>query len=186
MILAYYPIAGAPRNICAGYGNRTYPDGSVKLHDACDLCAPLGSPIVAPADGTAKWGVDAVGGNVIVVTVSDGSAWYLAHALDVQSGSRVVRAGQALGRVGMSGNAKGTVPHCHTQLWPTGQFVPGSVHPDPTAALLAAPVLSAPLGASPWPARILVAAAVASGVVLAAMAVEEWRRPGFLLPWRTA
>ncbi len=47
-----------------------------------------------------------------------------------------------------SGNAALVgISHVHLQIWPSGSFVQGTVHPDPTAALMAAPVLNAPADA---------------------------------------
>jgi murein DD-endopeptidase MepM/ murein hydrolase activator NlpD len=175
MAIKIYPIAGAPRNICAGYGYRTYANGSVKLHDACDLCAPIGTPDVAVDDGEVSWGTDPIGGNVAVLRTADSLGYYYAHLLDTQSGKRAVQAGDQIGRVGMTGNAQGTIPHTHFQVWPGGQFGPaGTVHPDPTADLLAAEVLSSPGGIVVSSASNLALAALGGATILGAAALGAW------------
>ncbi|HXB28110.1 MAG TPA: M23 family metallopeptidase [Gemmatimonadaceae bacterium] len=177
-MIRYYPIAGAPRNICAGYGNRT-TNGVTKLHDACDLCAPTGTPVVACDDGTVSYGVDPTGGNVAILHIADGTAYFHAHLLDVQTGQRKVSAGQQIARVDTTGNAALVgIPHCHWQIWPGGTFQPGTVHPDPTAALLAAEVLSAPLsgGIGVASKALLYALGFATAVGLTYGALYAWDR----------
>ena len=188
-MIRYYPLTGVPRDICAGYGNRT-SGGVTKLHDADDLCGPLGTPVVAVDDGTVSWGYDQTGGNVAVLHTTPGpEAYYYAHLADTQSGSARVIAGQQIGRVGKTGNASapGIPSHTHFQWWPTGSFNQGSVHPDPTADLMAAQLLSAPIG-SPNPFPVADLALAAAGLLalggLAYLGYREWKRPGELLPWR--
>jgi murein DD-endopeptidase MepM/ murein hydrolase activator NlpD len=172
-VIRVYPIAGAPRNICAGYGNRTYSNGVTKLHDACDLCAPIGTPDVAVDDGVVSWGTDPIGGNIAVLRAADGFGYYFAHLLDAQSGKRTVKVGEQIGRVGMTGNAFGTIPHTHFQVWPGGQFgSPGTVHPDPTSDLMAAEVLAAP---TTVPVASNIGLAIAGGVIiLGASGLAAW------------
>ena len=165
--IAVYPIAGVARNICAGYGNRTGSDGVTHLHDACDLCAPTGSAAVAVNDGTVSYGVDGFGGNVAILHVADGTAYYYAHLLAVQTGSRTVKAGDQIGQVDTSGNAALVgIPHTHFQVWPGGSFQQGTVHPDPTADLMAAPILDAPADAPTNPAWIAAAVVALVGIGL--------------------
>ncbi len=162
--MRYFPIAGVPRVVCGAYDWRTYPNGTRKFHDAVDLCAPTSSPVVAVDDGVARWGQDPVGGSICVLTLADGSAFYMAHMLEVQSGSRRVLAGTQLGLVDSSGNASlpGIPPHLHIQAWSNGTFA--GPHPDPTADLMAAEVLSAPIGSSG-------VAGIASKIALTAFAL---------------
>lgn len=162
--IAVYPIAGVARNICAGYGNRTGADGVTHLHDACDLCAPTGSAAVAVNDGTVSYGTDPFGGNVAILHTADGTAYYYAHLLDTQTGSRTVSAGDQIGHVDTTGNAALVgISHVHFQVWPGGTFQQGTVHPDPTADLMAAPILDAPADA-PGSGFLQAAAATLLGV----------------------
>lgn len=164
MAIRVYPIAGAARNICSGYAMRTYPDGHKAFHYACDLCAPMQTPIVAVDDGTVSYGTDVKGGNVALLRIADGTAYYFAHMAAPQSGQRTVKAGEQIGVVGMTGNAQGTVPHCHFAWWPSGRYQTPA--PDPTAQLLAATVLAEPVGSSRWPS--IVAAVFGAAALLAA------------------
>ena len=66
MTIQYYPLTGVPRVNVGGYGPRT-SGGVTKLHDAVDLGAPTGTPVVAMADGTVTYGTDPIGGNVAVL-----------------------------------------------------------------------------------------------------------------------
>lgn len=160
-----YPLTGVPKVNVGSYGPRT-KNGVTKLHDAVDLGAPTGTPVVAVDDGVVSLGTDPTGGNVAVLRTADGTGYYHAHLLDVQSGTRQVKAGQQFARCDTTGNAALVgIPHVHFQIWPGGQFNRGSVHPDPTAQLLAAPVLAAPVGSSRWPA--VVAAVFGAAALLA-------------------
>ncbi len=70
--------------------------------------------------------------------------------MDVQSGQRAVKTGEQIARVDTTGNAaKVGISHVHFQVWPGGQFNQGSVHPDPTSDLMAAPMLAEPVDTTP-------------------------------------
>ncbi|WP_052668535.1 M23 family metallopeptidase [Nitriliruptor alkaliphilus] len=97
-----------------------YPRSGGRRHEGTDVFAPRGTPIVAVADGTVDTVVTfdrpgSLGGRT--VTVVDGAArQYYAHLEGVTAGLRrgdLVRAGDLLGWVGTSGNARGTPPHLH-------------------------------------------------------------------------
>lgn len=90
-----------------------------RTHNAIDIAAPTGTPVVAITDGTVSrkhW--NALGGRTLYLTSADGRYdYYYAHldsyADDVEVGT-VVRRGQVLGAVGSTGNAQG--PHLHFQV----------------------------------------------------------------------
>lgn len=179
MAIKAFPLV-TPWTNCGPWG----PRGN-GMHWGVDLCTPEGSPIVAVDDGTVSYGQDPMGGRVFTLHATDGRAWYHAHASRFEGGNRAVRAGEVLGYVGHSGNAVNGPSHLHIERWDSGQFQRPTT--DPTAELLAAPVLPAPLGAPrPWGKWALVAAAVASAAGIGALAWEELRHPGAVLPWRTA
>lgn len=141
-MIRVFPLLAAYNN-CGPYGMRA---GS--MHYGVDLCAPTGTTIVAVDSGTVSYGTDPLGGNVATLHAQDGNAYYHAHMLDVQSGSQPVSAGTPIGRVDMTGNAQGTVPHLHFEWWPSGAFQRPA--PDPTAQLLAS-LSSPPVTSSSFP-----------------------------------
>ena len=58
-----------------------------------------------------------------------------------------MKAGEQFAECDTTGNAALVgIPHVHFQVWPGGTFQQGTVHPDPTADLMAAEVLPAPIG----------------------------------------
>jgi murein DD-endopeptidase MepM/ murein hydrolase activator NlpD len=100
--------------------------GEIGLHHGSnrggsDIFAPRGTPVVAMRGGTvSSAGTDGVGGNNVLIQGDDGLIYYYAHmdqAPMVEPGAKVA-AGQQLGVVGDSGNAKGTGPHLHMGIGP--------------------------------------------------------------------
>jgi murein DD-endopeptidase MepM/ murein hydrolase activator NlpD len=93
------------------------PRSGGRTHHAIDIGAPLGTPVLAVADGTVSrmhW--NALGGRTLYLT--DGQHdYYYAHldsyADDLEIGKRVSR-GDELGTVGQTGNARS--PHLHFQV----------------------------------------------------------------------
>ncbi len=91
-------------------------------HEGEDIQADYGSPIYAPEAGTVTTEYNTLGGHSVYLRGSSGLMWYMTHmsgASPLRNGQRV-EAGTMVGRVGMSGNAKGTVPHLHYQVGPNG------------------------------------------------------------------
>ncbi len=142
-MIRFFPLIAPYKNV-GPYGTR-----GTGFHYGVDLGAPTGTTIIAVDYGTVNFAVDPLGGNVAVLHATDGNAYYYAHMLTVQSGSRKVSAGDAIGQVDMTGNAQGTVPHCHFEWWPSGSYQ--SPAPDPTAQLVAAPHVLSPAPQLPQP-----------------------------------
>ena len=93
--------------------------GGARRHDAIDIMAPHGTPVVAAAPGTVERLFFSDGGGGITVYVrSPDERWsyYYAHleryAPGLKEGQQVER-GQVLGYVGSSGNASPEGPHLH-------------------------------------------------------------------------
>ena len=93
--------------------------GGSRVHDAIDIMAPEGAPVVAAADGVVeKLFFSQGGGGISVYVRSPDQRWsyYYAHlqgyAPGLKEGQRV-RRGQLLGRVGHTGNASPEGPHLH-------------------------------------------------------------------------
>jgi murein DD-endopeptidase MepM/ murein hydrolase activator NlpD len=115
------PVAGA--RFINDWG---FPRSGGRTHEGTDVFAPHGTPIVAVADATVV-GVSRVDrglGGLTVTYAVDGYRFYNAHlatvAEDIEVGTSVV-AGQEIGTVGTSGNARGTPPHNHFGLYAPGR-----------------------------------------------------------------
>jgi hypothetical protein len=93
-------------------------------HQGADIFATWGSVVVAVQDGTITGvSLTPIGGNNIHLTTSRGDYFYYAHlsrfATGLAQGQHVV-AGQTIGYVGDTGDAKGTPPHLHFEIHPSG------------------------------------------------------------------
>jgi murein DD-endopeptidase MepM/ murein hydrolase activator NlpD len=137
----------------ASHGGRVFPvDGPFELddswgafradlavdthshgHDATDIMAPLGTPVVAIESGTLdRVGWNALGGWRLWIKGVSGTDYYYAHmsayAPGLAEGTPVL-AGQYLGRVGNTGNAAGGPTHLHLEVHlpdpPATAVVPG-------------------------------------------------------------
>jgi murein DD-endopeptidase MepM/ murein hydrolase activator NlpD len=89
-----------------------------RRHEAVDIMAPAGTPVVAAAQGTVeKLFRSADGGNTVYVRSGDRrTLYYYAHLQDYAPGlaeGTPVRRGQPLGTVGSTGNADPAAPHLH-------------------------------------------------------------------------
>ncbi len=113
--LEYCPVDG-PRSFGDGFGAPRYA-GGYHLHKGVDILSPTGTPIVAPFDGTARSTYNSLGGNAVEVFGALG--WvYNAHLSAYSSLSNgPVHAGDVIGYVGDTGDAKGT-PHDHFEFHP--------------------------------------------------------------------
>jgi peptidoglycan LD-endopeptidase LytH len=111
------PVAG----VTAEQLMDTYEDarGSGRAHNAIDIMAPHGTPVIAAAPGTVERLFYSQGGGGITAYIrSDDQQWiyYYAHLQDyapgLKEGQRVER-GDRIGTVGSSGNASPEGPHLH-------------------------------------------------------------------------
>lgn len=115
------------------------PNGSTS-HLGVDMRAPGGTPVYPMAPGVVtSVGTDPKGGNVINIQHANGVRTYYAHlsTAKVQKGQNVDN-NTVIGTVGDTGNAKGTFPHVHFQVWKDNQIqdparffnVPPYTNPD--------------------------------------------------------
>jgi murein DD-endopeptidase MepM/ murein hydrolase activator NlpD len=93
--------------------------GGARSHDAIDIMAPLGTPVVASAPGRVeKLFFSEGGGGISAYVRSDDGRWiyYYAHlnayAPSLREGQRIDR-GSPIGTVGATGNANPAGPHLH-------------------------------------------------------------------------
>jgi hypothetical protein len=128
---AVFPVVGAYTYTDTFGAYRADTPGG---HQGDDIFAAYGTPVVAVQDGTIT-GVSTtpIGGNNIHLTTSRGDYFYYAHLSRFATGlaqGRLVVAGQTIGYVGDTGDAKGTPPHLHFEIHPDG-----GPAVDPTAYL---------------------------------------------------
>ena len=112
----------------AGFGSRLLDnsyddlrDGGRRRHQAIDIMAPRGTPVLSVQDGRIlRLSTSSKGGITIYATdTEERFVFYYAH-LDryhpgIREGQPLVR-GDTIGYVGTTGNAPETVPHLHFQL----------------------------------------------------------------------
>ena len=119
-----FPVQGAGRrDIGSRYGDPR--NGGSRSHRGVDIFAPRGTPALAAAEGrVTRVGTNRLGGNVVHLRSDDGLSFYYAHLerQTVGSGARV-RAGETVGEVGNSGNARTTPPHLHFGVFHAGEAV---------------------------------------------------------------
>lgn len=119
-----FPV-GAPFNFASTFGApRMTGTRYEHSHQGNDIFAPGGAPLYATSRGViARKAVAVLGGNKLWLVAADGTQYYYAHlsayADGVEDGA-VVEAGQVLGYVGDTGNARGTPPHLHFEIHPGG------------------------------------------------------------------
>jgi murein DD-endopeptidase MepM/ murein hydrolase activator NlpD len=95
--------------------------GGIRAHHAIDIVAPLGTPVLAAANGRIeKLFESRLGGHTIYERSADGgSSFYYAH-LDRYAPTLVegqaVTAGQPIAAVGASGDADPGAPHLHFEI----------------------------------------------------------------------
>lgn len=97
-----------------------------RSHEGIDIFAPRGTPIQSTTQGiVSKVGKNTLGGRVVVVVGPGGAGHYYAHLEDYAdiSPNDWVDAGDIIGYVGDSGNAKGTPPHVHYGIYINGSAV---------------------------------------------------------------
>lgn len=101
-------------------------DAGRREHEGIDIFAPRNTAVIAVVDGTAQPGTNALGGNV--VWLRDGRlsrSFYYAHlARWAFEGTTSVRAGDVVGYVGNTGNARSTAPHLHFGVYARGAIDP--------------------------------------------------------------
>ena len=115
----------------AFYGNKT------RAHKGTDYAAPVGTPIIATADGIVTEATRK-GGNGIYAKIKHNGTYstqYLhMRKLNVKAGQRV-RQGDVIGWIGMTGNTSG--PHVCYRFWKNGRQVDPLKEKLPAAAPIA-------------------------------------------------
>lgn len=111
-----------------------------RVHDAIDILAPNGTPVLAVADGTVEKLFDSVRGGLTVYQFEPSGryCYYYAHLdryADGLTEKKTIKRGEVIGYVGSTGNASPEAPHLHFEihvLGPEKQWWKGeSINPYP-------------------------------------------------------
>src|SRR5690349_7482114 len=118
--------------------------GRARVHDAIDIMADEGTPVIAATDGTVeKLFFSQGGGGITAYVRSPDQKWtyYYAHLQSYAPGlaeGQQIKRGQPIGRVGHTGNANPDGPHLHfaiNQMRPGEKWYQGSpINPYPLLA----------------------------------------------------
>ncbi|WP_313347581.1 M23 family metallopeptidase [Stenotrophomonas sp.] len=92
-----------------------------RVHDAIDILAPDGTPVLAVADGTIEKLFNSERGGLTVYQFEPGGTYcyYYAHLQRYADGlaeKQVVKRGDVIGYVGSTGNASPDAPHLHFEI----------------------------------------------------------------------
>jgi murein DD-endopeptidase MepM/ murein hydrolase activator NlpD len=117
--------------------------GGTRLHEALDIMAPAGTPVIAAGAGSVeRLFLSQDGGNTIYVRSPDRrTIHYYAHLQGYAAGlheGQVVRRGELLGVVGSTGNASPEAPHLHFAVLRT---TPEATWSEPATAVNPYPLL---------------------------------------------
>ena len=136
------PVQGIERRQLVDTFTQARANGA-RVHDAIDIPAPLGTPVLAAASGTVEKLFTSPAGGITVYVRCDDRRFihYYAHldhyAAGLAEGQRVAQ-GQEIGAVGFTGNASPTAPHLHFAIQVT---VPEAKWYEPSLALNPYPLL---------------------------------------------
>jgi murein DD-endopeptidase MepM/ murein hydrolase activator NlpD len=115
-------IAAVELSACPVVGASDYvdswgdPRSGGRRHEGVDMVATRGTPVTAVVDGEAEFKRSNLGGNAIWLVAANGQRFYYAHLDAFHGASRTVQAGDIIGYVGSTGNAKGSHLHFETRL----------------------------------------------------------------------
>jgi len=111
-----------------------------RVHDAIDIMADAGTPVLSVADGTVEKLFDSERGGLTIYQFEPSGRWcyYYAHLQRYADGlaeKQVIKRGEVIGYVGSTGNASADAPHLHFEvhvLGPEKQWWKGeSINPFP-------------------------------------------------------
>ena len=99
--------------------------GGIRKHEALDIPAPRGTPVIAVDDGRIAKLFRSIPGGLTIYQFDPGErlAYYYAHldsyAAGVAEGKLLTR-GEVIGYVGSTGNANPSAPHLHFAIFELG------------------------------------------------------------------
>lgn len=123
-----FPVQGkTSQHIASVWGDAR--DAGARNHEGIDIFAKRGTPALAATAGTiSRVGTNGLGGKVVWLSDAKmNQRLYYAH-LDAQlvTEGQQVQAGDTIGLIGNTGNARGINPHLHFGIYRSGQ---GAVNP---------------------------------------------------------
>jgi peptidoglycan LD-endopeptidase LytH len=117
------PVSGvAPSQLSDTFGDAR---GSERAHEALDIMAPAGTPVLAVADGSVEKLFDSKQGGLTIYQFEPSGryAYYYAHLQAYAPGlaeKKTLRKGEVIGYVGSTGNANPAAPHLHFAIFVLG------------------------------------------------------------------
>ena len=119
--LTVFPVDG-PRTFSNDFGAPRHQG----RHEGIDIIAAAGTPVVAVADGvidSMSRADTGLGGIRVWLRDDAGTRYYFAHLRSIPAGIEIgarVKAGQVIGAVGRTGDARGGLFHLHFEMHPGG------------------------------------------------------------------
>lgn len=110
--------------VTSGFGVRMSPfTGESAYHKGIDVAAPIGTPVLAPADGVVVFsGMKEGFGNFVMIAHGYGIVTGYGHsAQNLVTTGQVIKRGEQLSTVGQTGRTTG--PHLHYEIWVNGRVV---------------------------------------------------------------
>ncbi|HEL4236469.1 TPA: M23 family metallopeptidase [Stenotrophomonas maltophilia] len=132
------PVQGIPASQLRDTFTDARSEG--RVHDAIDIMADAGTPVLAVADGTVEKLFNSERGGLTIYQFEPSGRWcyYYAHLQRYADGlaeKQVIKRGEVIGYVGSTGNASAEAPHLHFEvhvLGPEKQWWKGeSINPYP-------------------------------------------------------
>lgn len=117
------PVVSAKVSSRFGYRRDPFNPNVNNFHSGLDLSAPVGTPVIASADGIIEFkGRNGGYGNTVIIRHKDGYKTIYAHCstTTVEIGEEV-KMGTVIGSVGRTGTATGA--HLHFEVMQRGKFI---------------------------------------------------------------
>ncbi|HTV02213.1 MAG TPA: M23 family metallopeptidase [Luteitalea sp.] len=143
-----FPVQGlTARAVQSAFGAER--DAGRRTHEGLDIFAARGTPVLAVGSGIARPDTNALGGTVVWLHQPDADrTFYYAHLERwAFESAQMVTAGDVLGYVGNTGNARTTSPHLHFGIYSRGAVDPAPYlrEDDPVPVVPPAPLLGTPV-----------------------------------------
>jgi len=121
------PLMIPVQGVTAAQLHDTFSDARAqgRVHEALDIMAPRGTPVLAVADGIVEKLFTSVPGGLTIYQFEPGGryAYYYAHLDRYADGlqeKQAIRRGEVIGYVGSTGNADPSAPHLHFAIFELG------------------------------------------------------------------